>query len=105
VRDVWHTGLFIVDQPLHGNGAAASFYRALERWMIGQGAVWLRLGVIAGNTRAEAFWARMGYAELRQRSGMNYGLLTHTVRVMAKPAGMRGLDEYLALVPRDRPEP
>jgi hypothetical protein len=27
------------------------------------------------------------------------------VRVMAKPAGTRGLDEYLALVPRDRPEP
>ena len=104
VARAWHIGLFIVDTPLHGSGAAARFYRGLEAWIRRQGADWLRLGVLVGNSRAEAFWARMGYTELRRRHGQVYGRLTHSVRVMAKPLADRSLDDYLAQVPRDRPE-
>ena len=101
---VWHIGLFVVDRALHGSGAAAAYYRGLERWVREQGASWLRLGVIEGNQPAERFWAKMGYTELRRRENQPYVRLTHTVRVLAKTLGERGLDEYLARVPRDRPE-
>jgi ribosomal protein S18 acetylase RimI-like enzyme len=100
----WHIGLFIVDGRLHGSGAAGAYYRGLEDWIRAQGALWLRLGVLVGNTRAERFWERMGYTELCRRDGLVYGRLTHTARVMAKTLGGRSLDEYLARVPRDRPE-
>lgn len=33
---VWHVGLFIVATALHGSGAAATLYRALEAWMVDQ---------------------------------------------------------------------
>jgi len=101
---VWHIGLFIVDTSLHGSGAAVRFYQGLETWIRDQGADWLRLGVLVGNSRAEAFWAKMGYTELRRRHGQVYGRLTHSVRVLAKPLGTHGLDDYRALVPRDRPQ-
>ncbi len=105
VPGVWHIGLFIVDAGLHGSGAAARFYAGLEDWIRAQGALWLRLGVVEANPRGMRFWRRMGYAELRRRPGQVFGRLTHTVCVLAKPLAARGLDEYLALVARDRPEP
>jgi ribosomal protein S18 acetylase RimI-like enzyme len=100
----WHIGLFIVSSALHGSGAAAAYYQGLENWIRAQGALWLRLGVLEGNTRAERFWERMGYTELRRRHGLVYGRLTHTARVMLKTLGTRSIDEYLAQVARDRPE-
>lgn len=100
----WHIGLFIVDSALHGRGAAAAYYGGLENWLRAQGAVWLRLGVLEANPRAGRFWERMGYTELRRRHGLTYGRLTHTARVMVKALRERSLDDYLALVPRDRPE-
>lgn len=105
VPGVWHIGLFIVDARLHGSGAAARLYGGLEGWIRSQGAQWLRLGVVEANPRAARFWQRMGYTELRRRPGQVFGQLTHTVCVLAKPLAARGLDEYLALVARDRPEP
>jgi GNAT superfamily N-acetyltransferase len=101
---VWHIGLCIVATSLHGSGAAQAMYRELEAWARGQGAQWLRLGVVEGNARAERFWERTGYAEVRKRSGVETGRLTHTVRVMVKPLAGGKLPEYLALVARDRPE-
>ena len=100
---VWHVGLYIVATALHGRGIAHPLYDALERWMIAGGAHWLRLGVVAGNARAERFWAAAGYREVRVRTGMVMGLNTNTVRVLVKPVGARTLDDYLARVPRDLP--
>ena len=100
---VWHIGLFIVATALHGSGVAHALYRELERWMVGQGAEWIRLGVVAGNTRAERFWERCGYVQVRERGPLQMGKKTNLVRVMVKPLAGGSLDAYLALVARDRP--
>lgn len=100
---VWHVGLFIVATRLHGGGTAAALYDGIEAWMRHSGARWLRLGVVHGNARAERFWERRGFVETRRRE-VPMGARTNTVRVMAKPLGEAGLADYLAQVPRDRPD-
>ena len=101
---VWHIGLFTVGTGLHGNGTATVLYDGLEAWMIERGAQWARLGVVEGNARAERFWERLGYREVRRREGLHMGKRINTVRVMVKPLGERGVSDYLAAVARDRPE-
>jgi len=101
---VWRIGTFILATTRHGSGDANALHDALERWVSLQGAQWLRLGVVEGNTRAERFWARCGYMEVRKRHGLIMGQRTNTVRVMLKPLAGGTVDEYLALVPRDRPD-
>ncbi|WCM18307.1 GNAT family N-acetyltransferase [Paraburkholderia bryophila] len=104
VDGVWHIGLFILSTDKHGQAVARYLYQDLENWFKASGAKWLRLGVIAGNVRAERFWERNGYHEARRRHGIMMRNATHTVRVMIKPIGEAGLSEYLSLVSRDRPD-
>ena len=85
-------------------GTAASLYAGLEGWMQQQGARWVRLGAVAGNARAERFWERRGFAEVRRREGLQLGKLVQTVRVFVKPVSTSGMQDYLSLVVRDRPE-
>jgi GNAT superfamily N-acetyltransferase len=103
-KGVWHIGLFIVATRLHGNGTAHKLYGSLESWMRAQGCRWSRLGVVEGNARAERFWEKLGYVELRKRMGIEMGLKTNNVRVMVKPLANGALRQYLAAVPRDLPE-
>ncbi len=103
-RGVWHIGTFIIATARHGNGDARSLHDALVHWCSLQGVKWMRLGVVEGNTRAERFWERCGYIETRKRHGLVMGKRTNTVRVMVKPLAGGTADEYLALVPRDRPD-
>ena len=100
---VWHIGLFIVATSLHGSGAAAQLYSGLESWMRSRQGLWVRLGVVEGNRRAERFWERMGYTELRRRRGLQMGQKINDLRVMVKPIAEIPLAQYLDLVPRDRP--
>ncbi len=100
---VWHVGLFIVASALYGSGTAHALYRRLERWMVERGAEWVRLGVVAGNTRAERFWERCGYVQARERGPVTMGRKCNLLRVMAKPLAGGTIAEYLALVERDRP--
>jgi GNAT superfamily N-acetyltransferase len=102
---VWHLGLFIVASALHGTGIARRIYAALEAWMRSEGAAWVRLGAVLGNAKAERFWERAGYREVRRRNNVEAGNKVHTVRVFAKPLSGGSMDEYLHLVERDRPEP
>lgn len=102
---VWHIGLFMVAESLHGTGAAQALYHGLETWAVSNGACWLRLGVAQGNLRAESFWERLGYIQTRTRVGVEMGSRTNTIRVLAKPVAGGSLAQYLALVERDRPEP
>ncbi len=51
---VWHVGLFIVASALHGSGVAHALYRRLERWMVAQGARWLRLAWSRATSRPSA---------------------------------------------------
>ena len=100
---VWHVGLFIVATALHGSGVAQALYRRLERWMVEQGARWLRLGVVQGSVKAERFWLRCGYVQVRERGPVAMGRKSNLLRVMAKPLAGGTIAEYLALVERDRP--
>lgn len=101
---VWHIGLFIVATRLRGTGLARGLYDGLEAWMRAEGADWIRLGVVAGNARAERFWERCGYVQTRVRAGVDTGGRINDIRVMMKALSGGSLPEYLALVPRDRPE-
>jgi GNAT superfamily N-acetyltransferase len=101
---VWHIGLFIVATVRHGQGDAQALYGGLEAWAQTNGAHWMRLGVVQGHVRAERFWERRGYIETRTRDGVPMGPRTNTVRVMVKPLTDGTLDDYLAMVPRDRPD-
>ena len=98
---VFHIGTFIVATHRHGTGDAQTLYRGLEDWSIGNGAKWIRLGVVNGNVRAERFWARAGYVAVRERHGIQMGNHTTTLTTMFKPLGGGNLEAYLALVPRD----
>jgi GNAT superfamily N-acetyltransferase len=100
---VWHIALFWLANLQHGNGAAAEIFEALERWTLGHGAKWLRLGVVKGNPRAERFWQRHGFVETRVREGVDTGGRVHTVRVLVKSLTGAPLVAYLDVVPRDRP--
>ncbi|HJW52981.1 MAG TPA: hypothetical protein VJ501_13285, partial [Burkholderiaceae bacterium] len=59
--------------------------------------------VVAANRRAEAFWRRQGYIEVKRREGYTLGSLTHQLIVMVKPVPPNTLADFLLAVPRDRP--
>lgn len=104
IPGVWHLGLLIVATRLHGRGVAQALYEALEIWLRARGCHWIRLGVVIGNARAERFWEKCGYREVRQRLAVPYGQKVNDIRVMLKPLAGGELSEYLAAVARDRPE-
>jgi GNAT superfamily N-acetyltransferase len=104
VDGVWHVGLFIIATHLHGRGTAPGLYRALEAWLREQDCRWVRLGIVQGNLRAERFWEKFGYHEVRKRLAVPMGKKTNDVRVMVKPLAGGSLREYLSAVARDRPE-
>jgi GNAT superfamily N-acetyltransferase len=101
---IWHIGLFRVAPPLRGRGTARDLYQALESWMRENGASWTRLGVVVGNAPAERFWEKCGYMDLRKREGYQIGKRVNTLRVMAKPLAGGRVEDYLAVVARDRRE-
>jgi RimJ/RimL family protein N-acetyltransferase len=101
---IWHVGLLVLATRLHGRGVAVPFHAAMEAWMRAGGARWLRLGVVAGNARAERYWDKVGYREVRVRAGIDTGGRINDIRVLVKPLYGQPLAEYLELVPRDRPD-
>lgn len=100
---VFHIGTFIVATSRHGRGQAQVLNRSVEDWAVANGAEWMRLGVVSGNTRAERFWSRVGYEPVKERPGIEMGKRIVTVRNMVKPLTGREISEYYALIPRDRP--
>lgn len=101
---VWHVGLFIVATSRHGTGLAQELYEGLEAWAAANGATWLRLGVVKGNARAERFWERQGFIQVRLWHDVKMGRLTNTLRTMVKPLTSESIEIYLSRVERDRPE-
>lgn len=101
---VWHIGLFILATARHGTGQAMALHAALEGWMRSEGAQWVRLGAVVGNTRAERFWPKAGYIEVRRRQGIDTGARRNDLRVFAKPLTGGAISQYLERVPRDRPD-
>jgi GNAT superfamily N-acetyltransferase len=103
VDAVWHVGLFVIASALHGSGAAARIYGALEQWMQARGARWIRLGVVKGSAKAERFWQKVGFVQVRERGPVAMGRKSNMLRVMIKPLGAATPADYLAMVERDRP--
>lgn len=103
VAGVWHLALMLVHPAQRGSGLAPRALRALEDWARADGAGWLRLGVIRGNTRAERFWAACGFTETRQRALTDALGRERATRVLVKPLAGGTLEDYRAQVPRDRP--
>jgi GNAT superfamily N-acetyltransferase len=101
---VVHLSFFMVESSRHGSGLATEIYEAYEAWALAQRARWLRLGVVAVNVRAVAFWHRRGYVEVKRREGFTLGALTHQLIVMVKPVPPNTIAEFRQAVPRDRPE-
>lgn len=101
---VWHIALLLVDQTHHGSGLAAQVMAGLQAWAGGQGAQWLRLGVVVGNLRAQRFWLRRGFTVTRLRRGIDTGGRLNDLQVMVKPLAGGTLADYLTLVPRDAPD-
>ena len=101
---VWHIALLLIDQAQHGSGLAAQVLAGLQAWAHGQGAHWLRLGVVVGNRRAQGFWLRQGFTVTRLRRGIDTGGRLNDLQVMVKPLAGGTLADYLTLVPRDAPD-
>ena len=100
---VFHIGTFIVATDRHGSGDAQMLYAGLERWSHDNGAPWMRLGVVLGNTRAERFWSSLGFLPVRRRDGVEMGRCSVSVETMVKPLRGGTVERYLSLVARDRP--
>ncbi|MGE8144605.1 GNAT family N-acetyltransferase [Pseudomonas frederiksbergensis] len=101
---VWHIGLFIIANDLHGSGIAQTLYRDFETWARANGADWLRLCVVRSNVKAGRFWRALDFAEVRTRDGIEMGRLSHSVDILIKPLNGGTRDQYLSLIERDRPE-
>jgi len=102
--EVWQISFFIIATSLHGSGNARAIYDRLENWIERNGAQWIRLSVIINNHKAERFWNKCGYTEVRKRLSVKFGCRLHDLRVMIKPCSYATLEEYLRLVAHDRPE-
>jgi len=100
---VWHLGTFIVETVRHGTGDAQVLLASIEDWARQGGACWMRLSVVQGHARAEAFWAAQGYTQVALREGVALGPAVQTVRVLAKALQGQPLSDYYVRVERDRP--
>lgn len=100
----WHLTTLLMATRLHGSGVATEVMSATQAWARDRGACWLRLGVVIGNARAERFWERCGFVDVRRRDNMDTGGRINSLRVMVKPLAELSVDHYLQQVPRDRPD-
>lgn len=103
-RGVWHVALLWLHAKAQGQGRGSALYRAAEAWMQARGARWIRLGVVAGNRRAEGFWPKLGFVPVRWRRAVDTGGRVNDVRVLLHPLVDEPLEDYLAQVPRDHPD-
>jgi GNAT superfamily N-acetyltransferase len=103
-KTVWHLSLFLIATALQGNGVGSEIYVAFERWMKENGAHWIRLGVVQGNSPAERFWEKHEFSLARKRENVDTGGRLNTVCVKVKPLFNDALSTYFVLVPRDRPD-
>lgn len=101
---VWQIGLLLVDSRLRGTGLAHRLHSDLEAWAAVNGAQWLRLTVVVGNTNAERFWPKLGYVQVRTREGITMGRQVNNVSIQVKALAGGQVEDYRALLPRDRPD-
>lgn len=64
----WWLGALLLDPAHRNRGLGARLAQALEGWMEALGAMSARVSVLEQNTRALAFWQRLGYVEIARES-------------------------------------
>ncbi|WP_214829547.1 GNAT family N-acetyltransferase [Exiguobacterium algae] len=72
-------GLFIIDEPLQGTGAAQRLYEQLEQEYMRPFHHVFRLGVLPENERGRRFWERNGYVYERE-SVTGRGVSVHVLK-------------------------
>ena len=75
-------GLLLLSEKHQGHGLGRTVYDMLERRMLAWGMKSCRIGVVANNDQALAFWHTMGFADIGEMAPME-GFLDKTV-VMEK---------------------
>jgi GNAT superfamily N-acetyltransferase len=64
----WWIGLLMLDLKVRANGLGTHIFRAAQNWVSLQGGDAIYLAVLEENKRAERFWWRQGFAELRRQA-------------------------------------
>jgi len=83
----WWIGLFMIAEPLRGEGHAAIFLNGFLAWVREQGAKRFELAVIQGNSRAERFWAKHGFTMVREAGPRLMGSQSHMLTVLGRELG------------------
>lgn len=63
----WCLGLLMIDPTARAAGLGTRIFHALERAVAAAGGTAIYIGVLEHNARAERFWRRLGFAELRRQ--------------------------------------
>lgn len=85
---VWYVGLLLIHPRFRRRGMGRSLVTALGVYARAKGAESLRLGVVAGNAPALAFWSRLGFAVVGETRDQRIGGRDHVVIEWAR--GLNG---------------
>jgi ribosomal protein S18 acetylase RimI-like enzyme len=62
----WYLGLLVLDPKYRNHGLGPKLLAALEHWLQGQGAAYLRLAASEHNEAGRRFWTRSGFETVKQ---------------------------------------
>jgi GNAT superfamily N-acetyltransferase len=62
----WWIGLLMLEPAERGAGLGSRVYRAAAEWVARQGGTAIHIGVLEHNPKAERFWRRQGFQEVRR---------------------------------------
>jgi RimJ/RimL family protein N-acetyltransferase len=68
VENEWWIGLLMLDPEVRANGLGTRIFEAARDWAFSQGGQSIYLAVLEENKRAERFWRRQGFEEVRRQS-------------------------------------
>jgi RimJ/RimL family protein N-acetyltransferase len=80
---MWALGLLLFVPEHRGAGLGGEVYEAFERWAAGEGARVIRLVVQDQNTKARAFWERLGFS-LERSEMRRQGVLDSLCHIMKR---------------------
>lgn len=84
----WWLGLLMLDPAARAAGLGTRLFHALERAVAAEGGTAIYLGVLEHNARAERFWRRLGFVELRRQDYTSAA--GHPSRVIVMRHGLIG---------------
>jgi len=64
----WWIGLLMLDPEARAKGLGARLFRATWNWVLSQDGKAIYLAVLEENIRAERFWRRQGFEEVRRQA-------------------------------------